>query len=59
MPTTALDDRMRDGIARVGRADILVGIPSYNNAGTIGHVAATVAEGIRRRFPDARASQES
>lgn len=55
MPTTALDDRMREGIARVGRADILVGIPSYNNAGTIGHVAATVAEGLRRRFPDARA----
>ncbi|HEY8656915.1 MAG TPA: glycosyltransferase [Candidatus Limnocylindria bacterium] len=55
MSTTALDDRMREGIARVGRADILVGIPSYNNAGTIGHVAATVAEGIRRRFPDARA----
>ena len=55
MPTTALDDRMREGIARVGRADILVGIPSYNNAGTIGHVASTVAEGIRRRFPDARA----
>ena len=55
MPTTALDDQMREGIARVGRADILVGIPSFNNAGTIGHVAATVAEGIRRRFPDARA----
>lgn len=55
MPTTALDDRMREGIARVGSADILVGIPSFNNAGTIGHVAATVAEGIRRRFPDARA----
>ena len=55
MPSTALDDRMREGIARVGRVDILVGIPSYNNAGTIGHVASTVAEGIRRRFPDARA----
>jgi len=55
MPTTALDDRMREGIARVGHADILVGIPSYNNAGTIGHVASTVAEGIRQRFPDARA----
>ena len=54
MPTTALDDQMREGIARVGRADVLVGIPSYNNAGTIGHVASTVAEGLRRRFPDAR-----
>ena len=55
MPTTALDDRMREGVARVGGADVLVGIPSYNNAGTIGHVAATVAEGLRRRFPGVRA----
>ncbi|GAC1462098.1 MAG: glycosyltransferase [Candidatus Limnocylindrales bacterium] len=55
MPTSALDDRMREGIARVGRADILVGIPSFNNAGTIGHVASTVAEGLRRRFPNSRA----
>ena len=51
---TALDERMRDGVRRVGEAEVLVGIPSYNNAGTIGHVAKTAAEGLRATFPDAR-----
>lgn len=50
---SALDDRLRDGVARVGSADLLVGIPSYNNAATVGHVARTVVEGLRRHFPDA------
>ncbi len=50
---SALDDRLRDGLARVGSADLLVGIPSFNNAGTVGHVARTVAEGLRAHFPDA------
>ena len=50
---SALDDRLRDGLARVGSADLLVGIPSFNNAGTVGHVARTVAEGLRTHFPDA------
>ncbi len=50
---SALDDRLRDGLRRVGSADLLVGIPSFNNAGTVGHVARTVAEGLRTHFPDA------
>jgi len=50
---TALDDRLRDGLARVGNADLLVGIPSFNNAATVGHVARTVAAGLRTHFPDA------
>jgi len=50
--TGALDERLREGTERVGRADILVGIPSYNNAATIGHVAATVAQGLREHFMD-------
>ena len=50
---SALDDRLRDGLASVGRADLLVGIPSFNNAGTVGHVARTVAEGLRTHFPGA------
>ena len=49
---SALDERLRDGVARVGRADLLVGIPSFNNAGTVGHVARTVATGLRTHFPD-------
>ena len=50
---SALDDRLRQGVARVGSADLLVGIPSFNNAATVGHVARTVSEGLRKSFPDA------
>ena len=52
---TALDGRMREGVERIGRAELLVGIPSYNNAATIGHVARTVAEGLRTHFGGERA----
>ncbi len=48
---SALDDRLRHGLARVGKADLLVGIPSFNNARTVGHVARTVALGLRTHFP--------
>jgi len=53
--TTALAPDMRDALRKTGRAELLVGIPSYKNAATIGHVARTAAEGLRRYFPDARA----
>src|SRR5438876_4849895 len=52
--TTALGAELREGIRRVGEADIVVGIPSFRNAGTIGHVATVAAEGLRRHFGDAR-----
>jgi hypothetical protein len=53
--SSALDDRLREGIARVGSADLLVGIPSFNNAATVGHVARTVAAGLRAHFGGASA----
>jgi hypothetical protein len=58
MPETAsgLDERMRDGLRAVGSADVVVGIPSYNNAATIAHVARAVQTGLREGFPDARAA---
>ena len=37
------------------RADLVVGIPSFRNAATIGHVTKTAAEGLRRHFPEMRA----
>src|SRR3990170_885046 len=40
---------------RLGRADIVVGIPSYNNARTIGHVVRAVTAGLAKYFPGARA----
>jgi glycosyltransferase involved in cell wall biosynthesis len=46
---------IREWIAGVGEADILVGIPSYNNAGTIGHVVRAVQAGLAKYFPDMRA----
>jgi glucosylglycerate synthase len=49
---TALDDNLREGLSRIGSADVLVGIPSFNNAATVGHVARTVAAGLRAHFPD-------
>jgi hypothetical protein len=49
-----LDDRLAGGIAKIGSADVVVGIPSFRNAGTIGYVATTAAEGLREHFPGAR-----
>ncbi len=49
---TALQEDARRRIAEIGQADILVGIPSYNNAATIGHVVRTAAEGMVKHFPD-------
>lgn len=52
---TALDDRMAAGVRDLRRADILVGIPSFNNAATIAHVTRTVVAGLREAFPGERA----
>ena len=35
-------------------ADIVVGIPSFNNARTIGHVVRAAAAGLAKYFPAAR-----
>jgi glucosylglycerate synthase len=47
-PTEAL-------IHDIGSAEILVGIPSYNNADTVGHVVRAVSVGLAKHFPDRRA----
>src|SRR5947207_5495049 len=46
---------MRDALRMQERADIVVGIPSFRNAATIGHVTEVAAEGLRRNFPNMRA----
>ena len=38
-------------VRRIGNADLLVGIPSYRNESTIGHVARAAVEGMARHFP--------
>lgn len=49
---TALRAEARQRIEKIRTADILVGIPSYNNAETIGHVVRMAAEGMVKHFPD-------
>jgi glycosyltransferase involved in cell wall biosynthesis len=39
-------------IDEIKEADILIGIPSYNNARTIGHVVKAVQAGLFKYFPD-------
>ncbi|MFL5724710.1 MAG: hypothetical protein ACJ77F_00025, partial [Chloroflexota bacterium] len=53
MPT-ALTPAVRDEIARLGRADIMVGIPSFKNAATIGYVVRAAQAGLVQYFPDLR-----
>ena len=49
---SALRDEAQQRIEEIGQADILVGIPSFNNAGTIGHVVQMAAQGMVKYFPD-------
>ncbi|HET7169457.1 MAG TPA: hypothetical protein VFI69_09650 [Candidatus Limnocylindrales bacterium] len=54
MPQTALTPAVRDQIARLGKADIMVGIPSFKNAATIGYVVRAAQAGLVQYFPDLR-----
>ncbi len=49
---TAMRDEVRSDLEEIGQAGIMVGIPSYNNAGTIGHVVKQAAQGMVEHFPD-------
>ena len=49
------DDFVRQLIS-VGEVDILVGLPTYNNAKTIGPVVAAIQDGILQWFPRERAA---
>ncbi|HEY5519220.1 MAG TPA: cell wall biosynthesis glycosyltransferase [Candidatus Limnocylindrales bacterium] len=54
MPAAALPKSIREAVAKLGSADIMVGIPSYRNAATIGHVARAAQAGLAQYFPDLR-----
>ena len=49
---TALREQVTTWLRNLGRLDILVGVPCYNNQETIGHVVSVVAEGLERFLPD-------
>jgi len=52
VPSTTLTPAIREEIARLGRADIMVGIPSFKNAATIGYVVRAAHAGLVQYFPD-------
>src|ERR1035437_8305999 len=54
MPSSALPPAIKDEIARLGSADIMVGIPSFRNAATSGHVVRAAQAGLVQYFPDLR-----
>ncbi|MHB0925123.1 MAG: glycosyltransferase [Gallionellaceae bacterium] len=55
MDTVTFRPEIHGQIEKVGSADIVVGIPSYNNARTIGHVVRAVQAGLAKYFPERRA----
>lgn len=52
MNSIILRKDIQERIDEIRDADILVGIPSYNNARTIGHVVRAVQAGFAKYFPD-------
>ena len=54
VPETVLTPQIREEIARLERADIMVGIPSFKNAATIGYVVRAAQAGLVQYFPDLR-----
>jgi hypothetical protein len=50
-----LDPNTEDRLREIGPVDLLVGIPSFNNARTIGHVVRAAAAGLAKYFPGQKA----
>jgi glycosyltransferase involved in cell wall biosynthesis len=51
-PDYILSDEAKKAIQSIKRADVVVGIPSYNNARTIGHVVQAAHAGLAKHFSD-------
>jgi len=54
MPDRALPEALAEEVKRLGPADIMVGIPSFRNAATIGHVTRAAQAGLVQYFPDSK-----
>ena len=52
MPQPVLTPAIREEIDRLERADIMVGIPSFKNAATIGYVVRAASAGLVQYFPE-------
>jgi len=52
---STLDEEAREKIEQVGKADILIGIPTYNNERTVGKVVRALQCGLAKYFPSQKA----
>ncbi len=50
-PEASVEKAATQKVKEIGKADIVVGIPSYNNARTIPHVVRAVSAGLAKYFP--------
>lgn len=55
MNTAIFRSEVQQQIEQIGRVDIVIGIPSYNSARTIGHVVRAVQGGLAKYFPEHKA----
>ena len=51
MPDWSMPDDARHAVDTIRHADIVIGVPSYNNARTIGHVVRAIHAGLAKYFP--------
>lgn len=52
--TSTLRPQIRKRVEEIEKADIIVGIPCYNNEKTIGHVVRMASEGLHKYYRDLR-----
>lgn len=52
MDNNFLSTELNERIKEIGNVEIVVGIPSYNNARTIGNVVRAASAGLAKYFPD-------
>src|SRR4030066_1084402 len=50
-----MEKYLQSQLEEIKGADILIGVPSYNNVRTIGHVVRAVTAGLAKYFPGAKA----
>ena len=52
VPASGLHSNIQGRIADLGKVDILIGIPSFENEDTVGGVIEKVTRGVHQHFPD-------
>ena len=48
---TAVRETVRGELEKIGKVDIVVGIPCYNEEETIAHIVSNVGQGLQKYFP--------